>query len=74
MTQKEIIKKHLEDKGSMTNWDCIVEHHITRSSEYIRQLRQDGYEIETNYPKKENGKQQDWCIYNLIKKTHCNEQ
>lgn len=46
MTQKDAIKKHLEEFGSITSWDAIECYGITRLSDVIYRLRrQDGLVI-----------------------------
>lgn len=55
MTQKEVVLKHLKRHGAITSWDAIWEHGITRLSEYIRQLREEGYEIESEWISKKKG-------------------
>ena len=43
MTQKDAIKKHLVEFGSITSWDAIECYGITRLSDVIYRLRrQDG--------------------------------
>lgn len=45
MKNKERILRHLEDYGNITTLEAIYEYGNTRLSEYIRQLRVDGYDI-----------------------------
>jgi len=47
MTQKEQILKHLRKYKKITSWEAITKYRITRISEYIRQLRTEGYNITT---------------------------
>lgn len=47
MTQKEKILEHLKNNNEITSWEAIEKYHITRISEYIRQLRKEGYLITT---------------------------
>lgn len=46
MTQKQKISNHLQVNRNITTWDAIQLYRITRLSEYIRQLREDGWIIE----------------------------
>lgn len=54
MKQKDRILRHLEDCGSITTLDAIYEYGNTRLSEYIRQLRVDGYNIKSEWNKGKN--------------------
>lgn len=45
-TQKEQVFNHLKEHGSLTSWDAITRYHITRLSEYIHQLRNEGLRVE----------------------------
>jgi hypothetical protein len=47
MVQKEIIRKHLEKKGSITGAVAFTKLNVYRLSEYIRRLRGDGMDIVT---------------------------
>lgn len=47
MTQKEQVLKHLKKHNRITSWDAIQLYGITRISEYIRELRREGYKIIT---------------------------
>jgi hypothetical protein len=40
------IIRHLKDYGSITTWEAITEYGCTRLSEYIRQARELGYNID----------------------------
>ncbi len=64
ITQKDQVREHLERCGSITSWGAIQEYRITRLSEYINQLRQEGMNITTTW-KSANGKQ--WGLYELVK-------
>lgn len=68
MSNKKIIKEILEQQGFISNYYCIDTRLTTRLSEYIRQLREEGMEIETDFdPKKNRNKD---CIYKLrVKET-----
>lgn len=48
-TQKEQVLRHLQECGSITTLQAFKRYHITRLSEYIRELRADGYLIKTTY-------------------------
>lgn len=39
MTQKDAIKKHLEDHGEITSWEAIERYGVTRLSDVIYRLR-----------------------------------
>ena len=43
--QKEQVRNHLKQYGSLTSWDAILNWRLTRLSQYILLLRQEGYEI-----------------------------
>lgn len=45
MTQKELVKRHLEDFGEITTFEAFKEYGITRLSQYIMLLRRDGHII-----------------------------
>ena len=42
---EDMILKHLQEFGSITSWEAIVEYGCTRLSQYIYLLRKDGYNI-----------------------------
>lgn len=46
-TQKTAIMRHFQDFGSITSLQASNEYGITRAAEYVRQLRREGYNIET---------------------------
>ena len=48
-TQKDRVLDHLKEQGTITSWEAIQNYGITRLSEYIRQLRLDGYMIASNW-------------------------
>lgn len=54
MTHLERIKRHLLDYGSITQLECAKEYGNYRLSEYIRQLRQDGWVIQSQWCKGKN--------------------
>ena len=61
LTHLERVKRHLLDYGSITQLECAKEYGNYRLSEYIRQLREQNWEIE-----KENIKRRK-KIYNEYK-------
>lgn len=54
MTHLERIKRHLLDYGSITQLECAKEYGNYRLSEYIRQLRQNGWNIKSDWQKGKN--------------------
>ena len=46
-TQRQAVASFLTDHGAITSNDAIAQYGITRLAEYIRQLRRDGWKIET---------------------------
>lgn len=44
-TQLQQVKNHLLNKGRITSWSAIQAYRITRLSEYIRILREQGFNI-----------------------------
>lgn len=46
MTQKETVLSHLRQHRSISSWQAITDYHITRLSEYIYQLRNEGLNVE----------------------------
>ena len=53
-TQLNQVLQHLNQHGSISSWTAIQEYRITRLAEYIRQLRQEGFRIESVW--EESGK------------------
>ena len=45
--KKELVKKHLEEKGSITSWEAIMNYGATRLADIIFKLRNEGMNIET---------------------------
>lgn len=45
MTQKEIVRAHLERYGKISSWEAIQNYHITRLAAVISLLRDDGCDI-----------------------------
>ena len=54
MTNLERIKRHLLDYGTITQLECAKEYGNYRLSEYIRQLRQEGWNITSEWQKGKN--------------------
>ncbi len=53
-TQLQQIKNHLLTRKKITSWDAIVKYKITRISQYIMLLRNEGLNIDTIW-RNENG-------------------
>ena len=66
-TAKDRVLEHLEEHGTITSWEAISNYGITRLSEYIRQLRCDGYLIESVPTKSINryGEVSNYATYTL---------
>ena len=47
MTQEQKVLRHLQEIGSITSWEAIMEYGITRLSAIILNLKKQGYEIES---------------------------
>lgn len=45
MTQKETVLNHLRSHGTLTSWQAWESYGITRLSEYIMELRREGWNI-----------------------------
>ncbi len=60
LTQKLMVFDHLVAHGSLTSWQAIQEYRITRLSEYIRCLREDGKNIVSVW---EHRKGKKWVRY-----------
>ena len=69
-TQKDRVLDHLKEHGTITSWEAIQNYGITRLSEYIRQLRLDGYMIASNWTENINryGDKVRYVIYELKEK------
>lgn len=65
---KQRILDHLEKYGTITSWEAIRDYGCTRISEYIRQLRADGYLIINVTEKGTNrfGEKTNWVRYTLV--------
>jgi hypothetical protein len=62
ITQRREVLDHLLEYGSITSWEAIEKFHITRLSEYIRVLRSEGKNIESEWEQKGDKK---WVRYVL---------
>lgn len=51
MTHKDRILRHLQDYGHITQLECAKEYGNYRLSEYIRQLKLEGYNIKSEWKK-----------------------
>lgn len=47
VSQKELVKNHLLNHGSITSWEAIQKYGITRISAVIFKLREEGFKIES---------------------------
>lgn len=62
-TQKDLVLHHLRQQGSITTWVAFKRYSITRLSERIRELEDDGHFI--NKPRTtRNGKT--YSVYSLV--------
>ena len=66
-TARDRVFHHLEKYKTITSWEAIQNYGITRLSEYIRQLRRDGYVIASNWTENVNryGDKVKYVIYEL---------
>lgn len=64
-SQLDQIHTHLVNHGSISSWQAISEYRITRVAEYIRQLREMGLDIKSEWKSKDNKR---WVEYILEKK------
>lgn len=69
-TYKELILKHLKRYGSITDIKARDYIGTTRCSEYIRQLRSEGYRIDTEWRKGRNryGRKTRFGVYRYVGK------
>lgn len=69
MTQKQTVKRHLEDFGKLTSMYAFSNYSITRLAEYIRQLRVEGMSIHSEPTTRVNrfGKSVTFSTYELVK-------
>ena len=70
MTQKQMVLNHIQTYGSITTWEAIKEYGITRLSDRIFTLKNDNWEIVTEWEYGTNrfGKRVKWKKYKLAKK------
>jgi len=54
MTQKDKVLKYLTEQGSLTQWETIKLFEITRLAPIIDNLKEEGYDIDTEYYQKYN--------------------
>ena len=68
-TMKELILEHLQKNGSITSWEAIQNYHCTRISQYIYLLRNEDYNIKSEYKKVKTlyGDITTIAVYKLIK-------
>lgn len=68
-TYKELILKHLQRYGSITDPGARDKIGTTRCSEYIRQLREEGYKIDTEWRTGKNryGRKVRYGVYRYVK-------
>lgn len=64
LTQVKQISSHLKIYGRITSWEAIQQYRCTRLAEYIRQLREEGQDIESKWME-HNGKR--FVEYVLVK-------
>jgi len=67
LSQKEIVKKKLRDEGVITNkW--AIDNGMWRLGAIIKDLRDEGLEIETEYNTAKVGKNTHYYLKTLVKK------
>ena len=54
MTQKDMVLRHLQDYGSITSWEAIEEYGITRLSDVVFRLRNEGVRIDSKNETRNN--------------------
>ena len=54
ITQIELIRKHLNKKGSITTWEAIMKYGCTRLSAKIYDLKKEGMKIKSEPVAKKN--------------------
>lgn len=67
MTQKQMVLQHLKDEGNITTWEAFSEYGITRLSQYIMELRNEGHLIAgtPGHAINRYGKKVHFCIYKM---------
>ena len=70
MTQKDMVLRHLQDFGSITSMEAFNDYGITRLSDVIFRLRNEGFKINTNDETRKNryGVLTTYARYTLDKK------
>ena len=63
MSQKDTVLNHLKQHGHIDTATAITEYWITRLSEMIRLLREDGHEIFSEWVSKGDKR---WVQYRLV--------
>ena len=63
MSQKDTVLNHLKQHGHIDTWTAIQEYRVTRLSEMIRLLREDGHEIFSEWVSKGDKR---WVQYRLV--------
>lgn len=69
-TQREMVLKHLQDYGSITSWEAIIEYGATRLSAIIYNLKKLGYGFLCEQVTRKNryGRNVTFTRYHLVKK------
>lgn len=69
LSQKDRIMIHLHDYGEITSWEAIKEYGITRLSDLIYKLRNQGWNIENEWEHTKNryGDKVKFVRYKLVK-------
>ena len=67
MTQKEKVLKHLKAKKKISSMDAFTKYHITRLAAIIFDLRDEGYDIETDmvHKKTKDGEHVHYAVYRM---------
>lgn len=62
----QAVKRHLEQKGSITSWEAIMQYRATRLSAIIFNLKERGMQISSEMKYKEDGTR--FAIYRYSEK------
>lgn len=54
LTMKDRVLRQMKDTGNITTWEAIQVLGCTRLSEYIRQLREGGYDVRDKWLETKN--------------------
>jgi hypothetical protein len=54
LTMKDRVLRQMKDTGNITTWEAIQVLGCTRLSEYIRQLRENGYDVRDKWLESKN--------------------